>query len=998
MPPPLSMSTRAPGRGPVATCLAPSADSAPLTRPRTEAPGQSPAFPDGPGPKGQPWAEALAAAVAAAVGPAVSRGVAEGLRAAGSPWLSAAPGGADAPAVSWRLSGPRLGGGGPSASALPAGAASAAPPPPAASTEPRLPDASGTGALSGGAPVPRLAPTATSLPRGLNPGLSQASGPIRDWRPRHSADPSVAAQGSAALVAHAASLSDLVPARKDDADANPLAVRGLGRSSFAVRQSLQALGTSEGGHWPAGELRRSGEAVVPLAHAAGGSGQRPAPPLPAGSLALRLREPAAASCQSNRRGGRRGSGAASRYAGSLDGLTGQQRRAALRALVRGQAPDSARVRESTQRQRAGTPGAGSPAEQEWATTGEAESACRRRAAASDEAGSTGGGSTAGWDASDASGDWTWGSVSRMHGGSAPAHGPAPDRGQPPPERSWPSRTGDPPSAPPQSTAAAPASAAAAERAGRLPAAEGGTDGAMFAALRAVTTAGASDHTTLDDSGGDASDAGSAGGQGQAGSSVRRAEGSEDLGAGGEDTGSGGSDAAAEDEESHSHDAFELGTDAPGDAERPRQASGGGGGHARDKVTDGDGASRGSAASSYGRESFEDDVAQRELGSAQTPSPSEGAQEVQPRQSPAGAGTDDAASFSVSDRGSDGLSESDRGEGRGLGDLSPGHSASGASFMIDSDDDLEPTLQAREAGHLRVASGAPARPLHHSSLGGATTPSSSRQQPANPSSVSSVRSGHRLASPADPSLLLSESDASFSLADHATGSAAGFRPSAPLTGTGEAASPKTFNFAEAAAAMRSAAGQEQAATGPGKALRRAASFGGGGQSGRERPAGKPGAAAADPLRARATHALTRGASADNQNVRGGATQDRAGAGERPDPTGSGGSQLRGRVGSDSLLLPSEGPSPALSEAAPELGAIPGRDSRPAPKDALGSDEESGSMLDGTFDHESGFERADTATRQSPVTGTLPAEMSASGAGRDTLHPRATYPQAGRAAAV
>ncbi|KAA0175982.1 hypothetical protein FNF27_02701 [Cafeteria roenbergensis] len=212
---------------------------------------------------------------------------------------------------------------------------------------------------------------------------------------------------------------------------------------------------------------------------------------------------------------------------------------------------------------------------------------------------------------------------------------------------------------------------------------------MFAALRAVTTAGASDHTTLDDSGGDASDAGSAGGQGQAGSSVRRAEGSEDLGAGGEDTGSGGSDAAAEDEESYSHDAFELGTDAPGDAERPRQASGGGGGHARDKVTDGDGASRGSAASSYG---------------------------------------------------------------------------------------------------------------------------------------------------------------------------------------------------------------------------------------------------------------------------------------------------------------------PLSEAAPELGAIPGRDSRPAPKDALGSDEESGSMLDGTFDHESGFERADTATRQSPVTGTLPAEMSASGAGRDTLHPRATYPQAGRAAAV
>lgn len=587
---------------------------------------------------------------------------------------------------------------------------------------------------------------------------------------------------------------------------------------------------------------------------------------------------------------------------------------------------------------------------------------------------------------------------------------------------------------------------------------------MFAALRAVTTAGASDHTTLDDSGGDASDAGSAGGQGQAGSSVRRAAGSEGLGAGGEDTGSGGSDAAAEDEESYSRDAFELGTDAPGDAERPRQSSGGDGGHARDKVAEGDGASRGSAASSYGRESFEDDVAQRELGSAQTPSPSEGTQEesvaspppstpppqarapasgqVQPRQSPAGAGTDDAASFSVSDRGSVGLSESGRSEGRGrepqppsragrtaprhgrLGDLSPGHSASGASFMIDSDDDLEPTLQAREAGpaappaagdprgpagfdaagrsrlprHLRVASGAPARPLHHSSLGGATTPSSSRQQPANPSSVSSVRSGHRLASPADPSLLLSESDASFSLADHATGSAAGFRPSAPLTGTGEAASPKTFNFAEAAAAMRSAAGQEQAAVGPGKALRRAASFGGGGQSGRERPAGKPGAAAADPLRARATHALTRGASADNQNVRGGATQDRAGAGERPDPTGSGGSQLRGRVGSDSLLLPSEGPSPALSEAAPELGAIPGRDSRPAPKDALGSDEESGSMLDGTFDHESGFERADTATRQSPVTGTLPAEMSASGAGRDTLHPRATYPQAGRAAAV
>ncbi|KAA0150543.1 hypothetical protein FNF29_05118 [Cafeteria roenbergensis] len=435
---------------------------------------------------------------------------------------------------------------------------------------------------------------------------------------------------------------------------------------------------------------------------------------------------------------------------------------------------------------------------------------------------------------------------------------------------------------------------------------------MFAALRAVTTAGASDHTTLDDSGGDASDAGSAGGQGQAGSSGRQAEGSEDLGAGGEDTGSGGSDAAAEDEESYSHDAFELGTDAPGDAERPRQASGGDGGHARDKVAEGDGASRGSAASSYGR-------------------------------------------FDAAGR-------------------------------------------SRLPRHLRVASGAPARPLHHSSLGGATTPSSSRQQPANPSSVSSVRSGHRLASPADPSLLLSESDASFSLADHATGSAAGFRPSAPLTGTGEAASPKTFNFAEAAAAMRSAAGQEQAAVGPGKALRRAASFGGGGQSGRERPAGKPGAAAADPLRARATHALTRGASADNQNVRVGATQDRAGAGERPDPTGSGGSQLRGRVGSDSLLLPSEGPSPALSEAAPELGAIPGRDSRPAPKDALGSDEESGSMLDGTFDHESGFERADTATRQSPVTGTLPAEMSASGAGRDTLHPRATYPQAGRAAAV
>lgn len=105
---------------------------------------------------------------------------------------------------------------------------------------------------------------------------------------------------------------------------------------------------------------------------------------------------------------------------------------------------------------------------------------------------------------------------------------------------------------------------------------------------------------------------------------------------------------------------------------------------------------------------------------------------------------------------------------------------------------------------------------------------------------------------------------------------------------------------------------------------------------------------------------------------------------------------GRVASDSLLLPSEGASPAASEAAPELGAMPGRESRPDPKGALHTGEESDSMLDGTFDHEGGFERADTAARQSPDTGTLPAEMSAGGAGGDTLHPRATYPQASRPA--
>jgi len=224
---------------------------------------------------------------------------------------------------------------------------------------------------------------------------------------------------------------------------------------------------------------------------------------------------------------------------------------------------------------------------------------------------------------------------------------------------------------------------------------------------------------------------------------------------------------------------------------------------------------------------------------------------------------------------------------------------------------------RHPDRLMVTSGAAAST-------GAGTPPAHGGARGGPPSATSWRSRGGLLSPADPSLLLSESDASLSMPGDASGvKGPGFRPSVPLTESGAAG--RTFDFAAAADAMRSAAGGP-APHGP---VRRTSSFTGLSPS-REPVHGAPGhvgGPSRDPsLRHRASANLASRESLPSE------ASNHSSAFSPPPPASAGVAAGHGRGPDESLVLPSSPASP-YTEADERSPSGSGRAAKPDESSAL-----------------------------------------------------------------